>query len=63
MGGNLASIAMMDLAQTRFTPDPDNQGIERGLGLARDKGWQVMLIDRPGKFQITRAGFETATTA
>jgi hypothetical protein len=33
MDGNLASIAMMDLAQTRFTPDPDNQESNAALGL------------------------------
>ena len=50
------------LAQTWFTEAGlDDQECELGLVTARDKGWLVVPPDRPGIFQLTQAGFDSAT--
>ena len=36
--------------------------IEQGLMTALDRGWLIMPAERPGKCQITQAGFDAATT-
>jgi len=41
----------------------DDEEIELGLVVARDEGWLIMPIDRPGKLHITQAGFDAATAA
>jgi hypothetical protein len=52
--------------------DPSEQGwfaeaslkdeeIEQALMTALDRGWLIMPPERPGKWQITQAGFDAAT--
>ena len=40
--------------------DLEDEEIEVGLIVARDKDWLIMPPDRPGKFLITQAGFDAA---
>ena len=48
-------------AQIRFAEaDLEDEEIELGLIVARDKDWLIMPPDRPGKFRITQAGFDAA---
>jgi len=51
MDGNLASIAMMDLAQTRFTPDPDNQESNAALGLLATRVGKLCWSIAPASFR------------
>lgn len=49
------------MAQTWFTGAGINdQEYERGLGFASDHRW--IVLNGPGRFEITKAGFSAATS-
>jgi hypothetical protein len=41
----------------------DDDEVERGLVVARDKGWLIIPRDRPGRFKITQSGYDAAVAA